>query len=101
MAANELTLTDDQMSLIGAAIELAEFPGVDAVLETFKALMGVEAWEAAEQVKPSDWAIPEAQWSAICDEIVKADRVVAESLDPEEHQVNTSMVWMNKGPSGW
>ncbi len=90
-------LTDPEMAhILNAISEAEELPQVDAIVETFKILMGEDAWDNATSVDPADYAIPEDQWGEIAEAVGEAEK----RLGPIT-QVNAMLDWMNKGPSGY
>ena len=48
------------------------------------------SFDDVEQVRPTDFAIPDEQWKKICEWIVTGSSTPAGAL-----------LWMNKGPSGY
>jgi hypothetical protein len=65
-----------------------------ALVETFRCL-GVDLTDpSVTSLRPWEYAIPEAQWSAIC-------AALFDSHGDGIARVNRGLDWMNKGPTTW
>lgn len=50
-------------------------------------------WDEMETVNPTEYAIPEEQWKAVCQRLIDLD-------DPSAiNRVNYGLTWVNVGPS--
>ena len=83
-------LTDDEMTALRAE---ATGDPVSVIVGFYRlacpAAYGM-AFDDVEQVRPTDFAIPDEQWKKICEWIVTGSSTPAGAL-----------LWMNKGPSGY
>lgn len=94
-------LTADELAHVMQVIADADTSSgvlVGGIVATFTALMGgTEAWEAAESIDPTDYAIPREQSVEICQAMM--DKV--EAQNDGLYAVNVALDWMNKGPSSY
>jgi hypothetical protein len=68
-----------------------------AIISTFEVLMTPEGWAAAEEVDPTQYAIPREQSATICGWMLDRSEKVQGGLPIDS--VNVALDWMNKGPS--
>ena len=80
----EVELTDTDMAYL-TSLSCHDRAEV-TIVATFRAIMGAETWDKAESIRPGDFAIPKAQWFALCD---------------SNSHAGDSMQWVNVGPAAY
>ncbi len=93
-----LVVTDEQMDVIKAVIASATVPGAEGTVAFWQTVTPDE-WAAASPehlFNPMGWAIPQRQWTDICNAILTR----ADQLHPyAPENVSAALTFMNKGPS--
>jgi hypothetical protein len=97
-------LTDQEMEHVLHVIADASNPTeivIGAIVSTFEALMGAEAWDAAPDggIDPTQYAIPEDQVHVIGSAMLAQMDAVTDV--PGFEHVNVLLDWMNTGPSSY
>ena len=85
--------TQGQMDTVMYAI--AGKGEVAGVIATWDELLGEPLKTYEGTISPSGYAIPEAQWHAICEAIILRERMDA------THTAMPGGTWLNNGPSGF
>lgn len=83
-------------SLMQAIKAICESPMLakDKYLAVILMCHGYGLWEQQESFDPTSYAIPDAQWAAICE-------LMMNLVDGDLTKVNLGIDWMNQGPSGY
>lgn len=93
-------LTDQEMQDILDGCAKAVTPGEvlsAVVIKTFEALSETAWGELPEKVDPRDYALPQDQWSELCQALIDRGHKTADPLEG----VNLGLDWVNIGPSAY